>query len=196
MWQSHWHIEKWWARQESQKAHNYLENRLRGSQSRRGVILIPLLGLTVSPIIWIWEENIYILTGFWALPGTAKGVLWRITIPNGHKILKNGLKSVRCASAQTNSQRSNWCHPRTRCTETKKGMAEQVALPERSHLEHELMLANVAGRKVCVSEAQHVKCDWVTGHWYRFTCVQIWTPLPTKHKTSKSGRHQEEQHEI
>lgn len=94
MWLSHWHIEKWWARQESQKAHNYLADRLHGSQTRRGVILVPLLGPTVSHIILMWEENMYILTGFWALPSTAKGVLWRITSPNGHKILKNGLKRV------------------------------------------------------------------------------------------------------
>lgn len=108
----------------------------------------------------MWEENIYLLTGFWALPSTATGVLQRITIPNDHKILKNGQKSVQCASAQTNSQCSNWCHSRTRCTKAKKGIAEQVALPERSQLEYELVLANIAGKKVCIREALHVKCSW------------------------------------
>lgn len=62
--------------------------------------------------------------------------------------------------------------------ETKMGAAEQVTLPEGPELEYELMLANVARRKVCMSEALHVKCssDWVSGHWHGFSCVQTWTP--------------------
>lgn len=87
---------------------------------------------------------------------------------------------MRCASAQTNWQCRNWCHPRARCTETKKGKAEQVALPERSQLAYELMLADVTRKK-----ALHVKCssDWIPGHWLQF---QLFADMDTIRKEAQN----------